>query len=335
MQKRAKAKGQAAVELAVLMVAMVPVFLYVLFSDELNRHKLDLQEAVVSSPWDYAFLNYESSVPSGALNAQHRNEYINHSSANPGSKGRNNAADSLFAGPRWMKEVSCQLSKSDDLTPGSGMVADFKSKFQQGGKVTCSAQKGVVNFFLITQFMHSWSKVDLSTKKTASRSTQAPDSASTWPLAEQNFTLVTDTWALTSVQTVKPDDIPFTARAGCSAGGALSSFLGGGDPFYNRMFAIFCKGDKRSDAVKEANKIVEEASKKKYLAEHVKEDPLIPVMRSGDNTGTPTLAFSSPGNGTAGENLGFNSSPWKGGGGDKHYQAHSQRKNTYLGEELK
>jgi len=350
MQRRrcVAAKGQAAVEMAVLMLVIVPVFLYVLFADELNRHKLDLQEAVVSSPWDYAFLDYESAVSSGALNAKHQNEHWNHSSINPGNKGLYNIADNTFTGPRWMKEVHCQLSKSDDLAMGNStdIATKFKNRFQQGGKVTCSAQKGVVNFYLVQWFMQEFAGVEMSSKARSSLPPgaigpqQMPDPAFTWPLAEQNFSIVTDTWALTNTKRVTPNEVPFTARTGCGAGGVLGSVFGGSDDlFYNRMFAIFCEGNKRPQAVDAANKIANEAAKGsflggKYLAPHVKEDPLLPG-RSGDNTDTPTLAFFPNANGDVkpsqnSENPKFNHSPWT----DRYKQMHSARKFSYLGKDL-
>ncbi|MCL2012348.1 MAG: hypothetical protein FWG75_06140 [Cystobacterineae bacterium] len=69
-------RGQATVELAILMVALVPTFLYVLASDDLMRFRLDLQEVVVSSPWDYTHLDYlEKQVKASPLEGHLQNYY--------------------------------------------------------------------------------------------------------------------------------------------------------------------------------------------------------------------------------------------------------------------
>ena len=107
------------------------------------------------------------------------------------------------------------------------------------------------------------------------------------------------------------------------------------------MFYIFCQGTGLSKAVEKANAIVKQANDDGYLQSHLVLDSLFNfggvLSLGGDNTGTPTLGFvsSSTGAPDPSQSLGFNSSPWKGGGGDKYYQAHSQRKDGYMGEELK
>ena len=56
-------RGGAAVELALSMLLIVPVFMYALFLDDLLRFTLDLQEAVLSTGWDFTIQNYNKALP--------------------------------------------------------------------------------------------------------------------------------------------------------------------------------------------------------------------------------------------------------------------------------
>jgi len=53
-----KRRGAAAVELAIMMVFLVPTFMYVLFLQDLLWYKLEMQETIVSTPWDYSFVDW-------------------------------------------------------------------------------------------------------------------------------------------------------------------------------------------------------------------------------------------------------------------------------------
>ncbi len=53
-----KTRGAAAVELTILMVFLVPTIMYVLFIQDLTWYKLEQQETIVSTPWDYNFLDW-------------------------------------------------------------------------------------------------------------------------------------------------------------------------------------------------------------------------------------------------------------------------------------
>jgi hypothetical protein len=56
--RRTSRRGAAAVELAIMMVFLVPTFMYVLFLQDLLWYKLEMQETIVSTPWDYSFLDW-------------------------------------------------------------------------------------------------------------------------------------------------------------------------------------------------------------------------------------------------------------------------------------
>jgi hypothetical protein len=57
--QRRRSRGQAAVELSLMGIIIVPTFLYILFIDDLLRFRLDQQEAMVTSGWDFSTVNYD------------------------------------------------------------------------------------------------------------------------------------------------------------------------------------------------------------------------------------------------------------------------------------
>lgn len=58
MTMNLKPRGAAAVEMAIMMIVLVPTFMYVLFLQDLLWYKLEMQETVVSTPFDYNFMDW-------------------------------------------------------------------------------------------------------------------------------------------------------------------------------------------------------------------------------------------------------------------------------------
>jgi hypothetical protein len=58
MRHARQKRGAAAVELAIMMVFLVPTFMYFLFLQDLCWYKLEMQETIVSTAWDYNFLDW-------------------------------------------------------------------------------------------------------------------------------------------------------------------------------------------------------------------------------------------------------------------------------------
>ena len=52
-------RGGAMVELAVLMLIFVPLILLPMYFQDAIRYKLDYQESVYSTAWDFAYGNYQ------------------------------------------------------------------------------------------------------------------------------------------------------------------------------------------------------------------------------------------------------------------------------------
>jgi hypothetical protein len=57
--QRRRSRGQAAVELSLMGIIIVPTFLYILFIDDLLRFRLDQQEALVTARWEFSTVNYD------------------------------------------------------------------------------------------------------------------------------------------------------------------------------------------------------------------------------------------------------------------------------------
>ena len=58
MRARRTPRGSAAVELAALMITLVPLAMYTLYLEDLLFYHLDQQETVVSTPWDFVHGDY-------------------------------------------------------------------------------------------------------------------------------------------------------------------------------------------------------------------------------------------------------------------------------------
>ena len=56
-------RGQAAVELAVSLIIIMPLVFYSLFLADLTAYRLDQSEAVYSTSWDFMMHNYNKGPP--------------------------------------------------------------------------------------------------------------------------------------------------------------------------------------------------------------------------------------------------------------------------------
>lgn len=223
---RRRTRGQAAVELSLTMLLIVPIFLYYLFLEDLLRHKLTLQEVVVSTPWDYVGVDYERF--DGDVDTQMGNfarlSWCDHSSAY-------NSYDKAFEcgdddPDRHHKAVSahvCWLVQEDgqgqnqvrcdrqpDVATGYfGIIPgtdEFKSSVNKGGAIHCTAYTGVMNMFLPQKIFSSFTNVD-TTRTEYLQGEKVHDhygisAQNVYRLTRQHFTVLHDPWAQTSVAAV-------------------------------------------------------------------------------------------------------------------------------------
>jgi hypothetical protein len=180
------------------MLLIVPLFLYVLFLEDLLRHKLNLQEAVTSTPWDWHGLNYEkfdrgSNVDSASLD---KDQVLNRQSQTIGKSGGTQAPGvwarymwcdhtsaynsyntdfecndsnhhrAVSAHVCWVLENAQQVACGVDAATGAdyidplGTIGPLKDEVHKGGEIYCSARAGVLNYFLPQKIFTAFTTVD-------------------------------------------------------------------------------------------------------------------------------------------------------------------------------
>lgn len=207
------ARGQGAVELALSMLVVVPTFMYVLFLDDLLTAKLDLEEAVVSSPWDYARVNFEEGPAGEKLESVLQQTVCDHSTAyNSYDKGfecGDNHHVPLAAHQCWLtdgsKQVTCTVDKGFGTLFGAVGVPLANNSFTQGGLVRCSARLGVVNYFLPDQLFQQFTTVKMTrTEKMSGGGHDGLAQGAHYLLEEQQAGLLVDSWALGKMERISP-----------------------------------------------------------------------------------------------------------------------------------
>jgi hypothetical protein len=235
-------RGQATVELAILMIVLVPVFLYVLFLEDLLRHRLMAQAAVVTTPWDFHGISYEAFD----RNTQVDTRLLDKATVTAGRTqtvgGHTGRAPGLFARLTWCdhtaaynsydpnfecndsghhvalsahacwdtelaQEVGCGIDSSTgaNYTDPAQMITPFMGVAHKGGEIFCSARVGVLNYFLPQKVFSQFSQVDTTRTTKLSGDVHGHRGAaasSVYALTMQRFSVLHDPWAQTTVQNV-------------------------------------------------------------------------------------------------------------------------------------
>jgi len=307
-------RGQANVEMALVMLALVPTFLYVLTTDDLMRYRLNLQEVVVSSPWDYTHLDYEprevqGNALVGKLQRTYQDVNMGYSAEAVAASSSDKTAPMTFAA--WnlpgSQQVDCSKEANDiaaALTNSSFPAGNLGPQVNHGGLYTCNAALAVRNEQLISRYMQDFAGDTLL-------SDTAPSSA--WNLNRQHFSVLSGTWAMTEIKDVKPGD-----RDGFLYE-RVDKVYTGATPTYHLAFARAWQF-----VLSDASDIL---------------SPLVATDFIGDDTRTLEVGFSKKARPSVqfSNNERYDASPWRtrGAGGNTHEQAYTRRKNTYLGRELK
>lgn len=181
-------RGQAAVELAVTMVVVVPLTMYVLFLQDYLSYYLDWQEAVVTSSWDFAAYDYGKSEPlksnsidRSGLTASYNNQDANSVRSGVSAVAQNNryefcdhtsAYDSFDTDydcnegnhHQAMAAHQCWLVQNKDkggrqvtcfIDNGVGNLIEpiNGGSINRGGLGSCTAALGAQNYFIIHNFI--------------------------------------------------------------------------------------------------------------------------------------------------------------------------------------
>jgi hypothetical protein len=171
---KTQVRGQAAVELAVTMVVLVPIILYTIFLQELLNYKLEGQEPMVAAASDFIMPDYSNKDEKiGEVARLNRLKYCDHSSAFDSYKvGQDcDGAHHYVAAVHqcWLvdgaQQLRCNRSRSD-LTSFTGKgVTEFGAlPWNKGGVQTCSDAIGVINYFLPEKFMEWQAKPKVNDK---------------------------------------------------------------------------------------------------------------------------------------------------------------------------
>jgi hypothetical protein len=202
------------VELAVSMLVVVPIIMYILFIDDLLRAKLDLEEAVMMAPWEYARVNFEQGAAGAGVQKAVRLDWCDHTTAY-NSYDRSYDCDNpihhvaLTAHECWLtagaKQVSCGISGDKDgkdfaKLQGTLTAGDAHDKWTKGGLVRCSARLGVINYYLPMKLFEEFTEVEITKAEKMHGSPHAAAKSVTveshYLLEEQQAGLLVDTWKL-------------------------------------------------------------------------------------------------------------------------------------------
>ncbi|KFE68959.1 hypothetical protein [Hyalangium minutum] len=228
------------------MIIIVPAFLYALFLDDLLRYAGDLQEAVLSTPWDLIGQNYEE--PSGrkgsggsdaskriqaVVQHQARLMFCDHeSSGDSYNHGQDCDAQDHHAGRAlsghvcWLnpeaEQVTCDPVRTEVGLLQTPAFRKYQDAFgQAGGLYECHGKEVVENYLMPQSFLQQFSHVDLAKKNWKADGSdyhgnaKAGTGTTAYYLEKQHFALVTDSWALNGdlkasnpgdTLAVRPDD---------------------------------------------------------------------------------------------------------------------------------
>ena len=308
-------RGQATVELSVLCIVLVPLIMYVLFLDDLLRYKLDAAEAVYAAPWDFTTVDYEAGPDLTNIQRQIRRGQCDHTTAynsyDPSydcTEGHHHTA--LAAHACWItkpggQQVTCtMLNDKLGQDPFDGSKTGQVKTVNKGGQIRCTARLGVMNYFLPQRVLADFTNVKMTTTTYEHGNDIHGDAAKLgamgnyYPLERQYVSILTDTWAMTTVVNVDRN----------SNGGVL----------YDRVkLAYPDTGD--------AEKFGKQAKDDKLLSQLA----LVDGPPVGDDISTPQVGFTTdhPPEG----DLGFFLSPWKDKSGDKTEASFNDRGSVYFG----
>ncbi|MCP3139158.1 hypothetical protein [Pyxidicoccus xibeiensis] len=233
------ARGAAAVEMAISLLVIIPVFMYAIFLDDLLRYSLDAQEAAVSTVWDFAVQDYTRDLkpadraptaPQGGstMVQQHaRYMFCDHESGKDRYDAYTNGVPSdcsdtdhhqaLVAHTCWLndnaRQVTCEAPERGAGNLGIPVHNQFMSNFTRGGLIRCSARAVVENYLLPEGFLQEFSKTKLTVKKwdgdvhgnsqSGVATTNGVD-GNAYFLGMEQMAILTDTWALTTNANTMP-----------------------------------------------------------------------------------------------------------------------------------
>lgn len=303
-------RGSATVELALLMIVIIPTLLYTFYLEDLLFYKFDLEETVVSTPWDGAIVNYRGGGDTGSIVTAAMQTFWDHTSAwNTYNDARFDGRETVHhqamtAHQCWLakggQEVQCGFDKSVGIS-----VEPTFNFMNQGGMLSCDAILGVQNYFLPEKFFSWWGKNDLADQSKMKMHTN--DNAGIHAAARQDpylypkmyFGVVFDSWALNKTDDISPNDLPFNDFS----------------KWVNIEYSFSGRRGKREDA----KQFLQDAVDKEILGSALGMD------LSGDMIDTPPIAFNNNGDRK------FSKHHASGWNDSRHEQTYNSMQNKYFG----
>jgi hypothetical protein len=186
-------RGAAMVEFAILMLVFVPLILLPMFFQDAIRFKMDMQEAVYSSVWDFAYGDYiDESISSLAGDIVGDNQDI----FEDGWSGSDKESTGPWASFEWREEINCDDPDKSLGTNYYAMLArEYHSIFTNGGLAHCRGAIRVRNDYIPGLFLQENNNGFASQDNF---SLKQGDEIDFDPL---EFGLMVDSWSIT-----KPDD---------------------------------------------------------------------------------------------------------------------------------
>lgn len=315
---RRSRRGAATVELAVLMIVLIPTIMYTMFLEDLLFYKFDLAETVMSTPWDFTNHDYrknDGSAIAGAVRQASMQTFWDHTSAWNSYKDPNYDAKETVhhqaygAHQCWLAQGGQEIECSFTDTVGISIQPTFNWK-NHGGLATCNAILGVQNYFIVNEFFMAFGQGRItsdgrvagggnpSMKHHTEGQGAIHDTAKNDPYLypKLQFGVVHDSWALYKMDDISPN-----------MGFSASEFA----TWVAIPYGL------RSGSLSDANKFADDAISKDILSNLVKVDAV-----TGDTLLTPPLAYKNENTRT------FNShtaSAW----------SDSRQQNTYNGRQPK
>lgn len=364
--RHSKQRGAASVEAAISMLIIIPAFMYALFLDDLLRYAADLQEAVLSTPWDFTGQNYtqpnsrglgsytpKSEPYGGKTLAQNhaRLMYCDHESsgdtysptADVDCDSENHHVGKALSGHVcWLnseaKQVTCEPVQGNVGLLSPKLYADYRGKFgQSGGLYECYGKEVVENYLLPKTFLQEFAGKDKDVQMTKENwsnnsggvhdNAKAGDKSTAYYLAEQRAAVLTDSWAVNEIPNAAGGDENESQLTLESKPGQKSG------EFYNRVDHVFSGNDAHSIYKPLVTAFAAQASKKLLMP------TLVADMGSGvfDDPTTPNVALSKVGDSPTQEieqdkgKHKYYSTPWKDWASNPYEKTHGNRGKYYMG----
>ncbi|HOX42850.1 MAG TPA: hypothetical protein PK668_04585 [Myxococcota bacterium] len=227
-------RGAAVVELAVLMMVFVPLTLLPLYFQDALRYRLDAQEAITQTTWDFAYQNYEHQTAQDVVKkvTEDFNQKINESLWS-GDDPPMRSKSGPWAEFDWEKKIDCAVDKDFGDKGYMLLSKEYHKKYTKGGLVTCSGQISVTNTFLPSTFLQEFSHDDVDFFKPRKDKL-------TYPVYAAG--LMVDSWSVNGCNDTGsqcPRDTGDTEQFNITEG--LETGGNGGDAFYERTELMWKK----------------------------------------------------------------------------------------------